>query len=276
MMNSRKWVRFMKKEKRFFIGCLVVLVAFLGMATYVFFSSVSEYGESSVLVKTDCENLESVGIINTEDCRVWASQKRSDFNFYQLYDSVEDKISYIAIAFPITIILLSLYMPCKYLREKKEKREDVEALKLKKETYSYAYIPVVILPLVFSFIFLLCGLYSNSFEVLAETWKGNVLTYVLMYYTMFMIATVLFSIVVIHISLLCVHKVHNYLGACILSLIVFMIIELAAKATSLSLMDFFTIATVKEAFKYFFLPLIICIGSYLVLRVYDKKKIACL
>ena len=263
-------------EKRFYIACIIIFGAFVLLGGFVTFKCLNNYKDSTVIVKSPCDNVESIGIVAGEDCSIFTSQKRENLNVYELFGKIQDDLNKGSLLFPIALVFLSLFMPCAYLREKKRIEKNLQAKELKENTYQYAYIPVVILPVVLSLIFFICGFVSNDYEVIYTTWNGNVLIYILMYYLLYVIASNILSLLIINTCLICAHKVHSYIGASLLSLTSLLILELVSKLVSIlpSLSKFFAVRGVSEMFSYLLVPSILLVLSFLILRKTDQKEIA--
>lgn len=260
-------------EKKYYLACTIIAVLFLLVGLSITMKNIHSYQNSTVLKEIPCENIENLGIIEMDNCSVRASQKRDDLNIYELFSKIQEDFFPSPILFTLTLTFLSLFMPCAYLKKKKKTTREIEGREFAQNVYPYAYIPVVLIPLLFTMILFLCGFVSNDYRVMNETWNGNVLIYLLMYYLMFVIGTTIYSVIHINTSLICVKKIHSYLGASILTLIVLFIIEVATKYTSFpSFSNFFLVTTVKDQFAYLLIPTILAILSSLWLKIQNKKK----
>lgn len=264
-------------ERKYFIACSIVFGLLFFISCFVTLKCLGRYKDENVLVQSPCENMESIGIIPRarDDCSVWMSQKRQDLNIYELFNRIQDEFSDKFVIFPIVLVFLCLFMPCDYLREKKKNKKNLESNELKKNTYQYAYIPVVMIPLIFSLIFFICGFVCNNYQVVATNWQGNNLIYILMYYMLFMIGSSIFSLIIINVCLICVQKIHSYIGAIILSSFVLLLLEVATEFVSVlpSLINFFHLTNVNDLLLYLIMPTIFLVLSFIILKCEDKKEI---
>ena len=263
-----------KYEKRYYLACIIVAGIFLTLGVLLTLKSINSYTNSMVLKEVPCENMENLGVLPMEDCSIWASQKRDDFNIYELFSKVQEDLKESKILFALTLTFLCLFMPCAYIKEKKKIQKEVEGKEFVKKTYSYAYIPVVMIPLLFSIILFICGFVSNDYRVIAETWNGNVLIYILIYYLLLMVGATLYSLVHINISLICARFIHSYLGASICTLLILFAIELGSTYTPLpSFMNFYSLTSIHDQFAYLGVPAVLLILSSLILLLQKKKKL---
>ena len=262
-------------EKKYYVACIVIFVLLLSLSLFITMKCLSEYKDTTVLVKSPCENIESIAISPESNCSIWQSQKRENLNIYELFGKIQDEFLNKITLFPIILVFLCLFMPCAYLREKKRIKEDLKSGELKQNTYQYAYIGVVIIPLLFSIIFFICGFVCNNYEVVYITWNKSPLIYLLMYYMLFMISSAVLSLIIINICLICAHKLHSYVGASLLSFVVLLVVELATENVSIvpSLMNYFTMSGVDEALAYLIIPTMLLIITSIILKKIDEKEI---
>ena len=262
-------------EKRYYIACILIFMTFLGITLCLTLKNTSEYKNENLITQQPCEKVVSIGVIQDMNCNSsWISQKRDDFNIYELFGKIQEEFVFSPYILVGSFSFLILFMPCAYIREKKKKKENLEENELKKNTYQYAYIPVVLAPVLLSIILFICGFVSNDYNVIYDNWNGALLTYILLYYLLIILSSTIYSIIHIQVCLISAHVMHGYIKASILSIVIMFALEWMTK-TYLhfpSLMSFGNLNNIESLLEYLLVPGITLLITTFILKQFDKKK----
>ncbi len=224
----------MKKGKVVFIISFLIL---LSIAIYSTFTYIQQNKRNNEIEKEDYEFCESIDYKNTkykEHCENVIESINVKTDFFTMYTNVLLE-GFLNISFVLCLFLIipSLCYISGYFKNNMISEEITRTSysKIKMKLFKKSYYSVLILPAVIIITFLICGLYTKSFDVSYALkyglvpWSESSLKYPTLFIFCYILNIIIHSILYVNIGICIVRKYHNYFVAVILSFLTFIGIE---------------------------------------------------
>ncbi len=181
--------------------------------------------------KNTCRNnIEEINDENyTKACEeAWSSNQTYQISFYTLFHTgfVYEFPNLNIYSFFIVILPIACFacFQIRYASKNFLIRESYE--KFKKKLFRKSYVPLLIFPLLLIFVFVVCYLYSDTFEVVNEVWMSSTTQNVFLFIIAYILNILFYMATYIHIFLTVARKKHNPVTTVLISFLIVIAIEL--------------------------------------------------
>lgn len=220
--------RFIKNNFLLILSFLI-LFSFLIKSTYNYKEELKSMERSVEKLKKKCNEKELIDENEKEVCKSINEKKDEEKSFFLAFNEIEyfafNDVSFILFLF---IVCPSLFFTSRYMKHRMIVNEATRC-NYKTSLFKYfkkAYKPIFIIPVLIIMSFIIAYLFTGNFKVGTEyinsiPWSTNLINKPFIFMALFILNSLILSILYINISLIIVRKNHNFFVALILSFLLF-------------------------------------------------------